>query len=150
MKSLPAANSVPCHRVALMSASNSKGVFEMITAKQIKEAKKKVRLQDSHHEHYDCILIAYEWLDAQKKTKKPRNIPHELKDLIERWAGRYVSLGDIEVAACLHPSVTGNYPFYNISSQLTEPSINRLKNIGEALTQGQNEEHQAKDYRFHE
>ena len=122
----------------------------MITAKQIKEAKKKARLRDPHHEHYDCILIAYEWLDAQKKTKKHRNVPHELKHLIERWAGRYVSQSDIEIAAYIHPSITGNYPFYNISSKLTEPSTNRLKNIGEAFTQGQREEHQAKDYRFHE
>jgi hypothetical protein len=135
----------------VLATSNLKGVPGMITAKQIKEAKKNVRLRDFHHEHYDCVLIAYEWLDAQKKTKKPRNVPHELKYLIERWAGRYVSQSDVEIAAYLHPSITGNYPFYNISSRLTEPSTNRLKNIGEALTQqGQREEHQAKDYSFHE
>lgn len=109
----------------------------MITKEQIEKAKQEVILKGSgHHEHDDCIRIAYEWLDAQKKTKNPRNVSHGLKYLIERWSGRYVSESDVEIAAHLHPEITGRHPFYNISSRLTEPSVDRLKNIAQAFTQG--------------
>jgi hypothetical protein len=119
----------------------------MITREQIEKAKKEVIVEgDAHHEHDDCIRIAYEWLDAQKKTKNPRNVPNALKHLIERWAGRYVSQSDVEIAAHLHPKITGSYPNYNISSRLTEPSVDRLKNIAQAFTQGQRERHRVSDY----
>ena len=119
----------------------------MITREQIEKAKKEVILKgNGHHQHDDCIRIAYEWLDAQKKTKNPRNVPDTLKHLIERWAGRYVSQSDVEIAAHLHPKITGGYPYYNISSRLTEPSVDRLKNIAQAFTQGQREQHQVSDY----
>jgi len=119
----------------------------MITKKQIEKAKMEVILKGSgHHVHDDCIRIAYEWLDAQQKTKNPRNVPHDLKHLIEQWAGRYVSQSDVEIAAHLHPEILGSHPFYNISSRLTEPSVDRLKNIAQAFTQGQRAAHQVGNY----
>ncbi|BDI03510.1 hypothetical protein [Sphaerotilus microaerophilus] len=122
-----------------------------ITEEQIQEAKKSFDSAGrGHYEHDDCIRIAYEWLDAQKKTKHPRNKPLSLKQLIASWGGRYVSRGDIEIAAILHPEVLGNYPFYNISSRLTEPSTTRLSSIVSAFTQHQREFHSPGDYSIHE
>ncbi len=121
----------------------------MITKEQIEKAKVRCRLSlPPHHEHDDCIRIAYEWLDAQKKTKQPRNIHRALKHIIENWGGRYVSQTDVEVAAYLHPDISGKYPYYNISLRLTDPMIERLDDIGEAFTQNQRRYHQAKDYRI--
>lgn len=122
----------------------------MINKEQIAKAKEELNLENANYQHDDCIRIAYEWLDAQKKIKKPRNVPSTSKHLIERWAGRYVSESDVRVAAHLHPLISGNYPFYNISSRLTEPSIERLKEISEAFTQGQRSTHQVKDYSIQE
>lgn len=118
----------------------------MINKAQIAKAKEDLNLENANYQHDDCIRIAYEWLDAQKKTKKPRNVPSTSRLLIERWAGRYVSESDVRVAAHLHPLISGSYPFYNISSRLTEPSVERLKDISEAFTQGQRSEHEEKYY----
>lgn len=85
-----------------------------------------------HHEHDDCIRIAYEWLDAQSKTKGVTRKTYALKHIIEEWGGRYVSQSDVEVAAQIHPLVRGVYPHFNISSGLTLPSQRRLEGIGEA------------------
>jgi hypothetical protein len=122
----------------------------LLTDKQIDDAKIKLRILDANHEHNDCIRIAYEWLDAQTKTKAPRDIVKPLKHLIEKWAGRYVSASDVEVAASLHSQIMGKYPRFNISSRLTEPSVERLKGIGQANTQGQRESHNPKEYKRRE
>lgn len=104
----------------------------MLTDEEIEIKKNTHRTAEANYEHNDCIRMAYEWLDAQVKTKRSRknNIP--LKHIIESWSGRYVSQSDVEVAAALHPDVLGRYPFYNISSRLTQPSIERLNHLGEA------------------
>ncbi|MGV1099148.1 hypothetical protein ACUUL3_07000 [Thiovibrio sp. JS02] len=127
----------------------------MITKEQIAKAKKEVVLKDeAPHAHDECIRIAYEWLDAQKKTKKSSSISRPLKHLIENWAGRYISQSDVEIAAHLHPDIFGKYSRYNISSRLTEPSLDRLKhieNIGAPLTQeGYREFHRPDDYKLQE
>jgi hypothetical protein len=98
---------------------------DMLTDFEINIAKTKVKKwnSDSLHEHSDCIRMAYEWLDAQKKTKGKVRKQFALKHLVERWAGRYVSRSDLEAAAYLHPDIHGEYPYYNISSQLTLPSV---------------------------
>jgi len=57
---------------------------------------------------------------------------HSLKHIIEAWGGRYVSYFDVEVAAALL-GLQGRYPFYDISSKLTRPSLSRLEGIGEAM-----------------
>ncbi|QNT78617.1 hypothetical protein [Entomobacter blattae] len=109
----------------------------MLTDLQINNAKQGFSYQDIEplHEHNDCIRMAYEWLDAQKKTKSPTKDTRALKHIIEKWAGRYISASDVEIAAYLHPDIHGKYPWYNISSRLTLPSDKRLQNIGEAFTQ---------------
>ncbi len=80
----------------------------------------------------DCVRIAYEWLDAQVRTRKTRYLASPLKHYIEAWAGRYVSQPDVELAAYLHPAIRGRYPFFNISLRLTEPHQRRLEGIEEA------------------
>lgn len=107
----------------------------MITGEQIREAKSVTRysLASQNHGHEDCIRIAYEWLDAQLKTKRPnRRSTRPLKHMIERWAGRHVSMSDVEVAATLHPDIHGEYPWFNISSRTVRPNRRRLDAIGEA------------------
>lgn len=86
-----------------------------------------------HHEHDDCIRMAYEWLDAQVKTKGRTTKTRDLKHIIEKWAGRYISTTDVVVAAQIHPNIHGTYPHFNISARLTEPSPVRLVGIGQAF-----------------
>ena len=122
----------------------------MLTDNQINAAKAALSIPDANHEHNDCIRIAYEWLDAQVKTKGSREVANPLKHLIENWAGRYVSANDVQVAASLHPRIIGVYPRFNISSRLTDPSIRRLQGIGQANTQGQRENHDPAAYKRQE
>jgi len=105
----------------------------MLTDEQIAVGKQNAPISlDGHHEHDDCIRIAYEWLDAQVKTKNPVQRTRALKHIIENWAGRYVSQSDVEVAAWLHPDIVGEYPRFNVSMRMTRPSDRRLDGIGEA------------------
>lgn len=110
----------------------------MITDEEIRIAKSQTEYSvpgGPHHEHDDCIRIAYEWLDAQKKTQGINRKSRPLKHIIENWAGRYVSTSDVEVAAHIHPDIQGRYPHYNVSSRLVEPKSSRLSDIAEAHTQ---------------
>ena len=110
----------------------------MLTDEQIECGKANVKYslkEGGHHEHNDCIRMAYEWLDAQKKTKKTTTKTHALKHIIEKWAGRYISTTDVDVAAFLHPEIHGTYPHFNISARLTKPSDSRLNGISDAFTQ---------------
>lgn len=112
----------------------------MLTDTEIENAKKQVTYStptDVLHEHPDCIRLAYEWLDAQTKTRNANTrSTRPIKHIIENWAGRYVSQSDVEVAAVLHPDIVGRYPHFNISSRLRRPSDARLQGIGQAKTQG--------------
>lgn len=110
----------------------------MLTTEQIDAAKKRTKygLKEQLHQHDDCIRIAYEWLDAQPKTKGVVQRARPLKHLIENWAGRYVSMSDVEVAAELHPDIIGEYPRFNISARLIYPSDGRLSGIDEAKKHG--------------
>lgn len=112
----------------------------MLTDEAIETAKALTKYslpEGGNHEHNDCIRMAYEWLDAQIKTKSPTKKAFPLKHIIEKWAGRYVSRSDVEVAALMHPEVHGDYPFFNISTRLTEPSSSRLREIPEAFRQSE-------------
>ncbi len=124
----------------------------MITDAAIDIAKKNTEytLDSHHHEHNDCIRIAYEWLDAQKKTKGISVKGKALKHLIEYWGGRYVSTSDVCVAAELHSDIHGKYPRFNISTRLTEPSITRLNDIPEAMTHHYRDHHKSRSYKLHE
>jgi hypothetical protein len=109
----------------------------MISDREIDAAKQNTRYsQEAHHEHNDCIRMAYEWLDAQKTVKVAQRKYLPLKHIIEKWAGRYVSQSDVEVAATMHPRLQGHYPNYNLSARLTRPNDRRLGGISEALSQG--------------
>lgn len=108
----------------------------MLTDDQIEKAIQKLALKNANHEHHDCVRISYEWLAAQKKLKHPRRLSRPLKHIIESWGGRYVSQSDVEIAAYLHKDISGEYPNYNISALLVQPSVKRLEGIGEALTHG--------------
>ncbi|ESX80268.1 hypothetical protein X759_14130 [Mesorhizobium sp. LSHC420B00] len=110
----------------------------MLSSEQIAKAKLSTPYglkEGSHHEHDDCIRIAYEWLDAQMKTKGVVQRSRALKHMIEKWGGRYVSQSDVEVAAHIHPEIFGAYPRYNISARLVQPNDARLEGISEAKTQ---------------
>lgn len=127
--------------------------FVMITDEQIEYGKANVKYslkEGGHHEHNDCIRMAYEWLDAQKKTKTPTTKTHALKHIIEKWAGRYVSTSDVDVAAFLHSEIHGTYPYFNISARLTKPSDARLSGISEAFTQDYRDRFDASEYSTHE
>ena len=107
----------------------------MLTTEQIAQAKRETiyRFPNSiRHEHDDCIRMAYEWLDAQIKTKTVSPNLYEIKHKIERWCGRYISMNDVEVAATLHPLIKGKYPYFNIRSGLVRPSLLRLDGIEQA------------------
>jgi hypothetical protein len=120
----------------------------MISDEQIEAGKKATTYKQSEplHEHNDCIRFAYEWLDAQTKIKGPQQRTFALKHMIEKWAGRYVSTSDVEVAATMHPDIKGVYPWYNISAKLTLPARERISGLGEAFTQGYDKYHQPDDY----
>ena len=56
----------------------------MITENQLEKAKAETKYRfRAYHRHDDCILAAYEWLDAQTKTKNVVKISRPLKHLIE-------------------------------------------------------------------
>ncbi|MEA4990628.1 hypothetical protein SDC9_16743 [bioreactor metagenome] len=124
----------------------------MITDSQIENGKMRTNYsqKEQMHEHNDCIRIAYEWLDAQKKTKTVIKKDFPLKHIIEKWGGRYISQSDVEVAAFLHPEIQGCYPNYNFSSRLTEPSNDRLDGIGEAFAHDYRNKHSPEIYKYHE
>lgn len=121
----------------------------MLTAEQIADAKSRTPYShraDVLHEHDDCIRMAYEWLDAQNTIATPNKKYRPLKHIIEKWAGRYVSQSDVEVAAFMHPRISGKYPNFNISARLVLPSDRRLEGVGEAMTQGYRERLEASVY----
>ena len=124
----------------------------MLTDQEIQLAISKISKNPNNlHEHPDCVRIAYAWLDAQKKIQSACRQSYPIKHYIEKWAGRYVSESDVEVAAYLHPEITGKYPNFNISSNLTEPRRTRLTNISEAMTQlDYHTKHDPKAYKNHE
>lgn len=124
----------------------------MLTDQEIQQAINKISKNPNNlHEHPDCVRIAYTWLDAQKKIQTPCSKLYPIKHFIEKWAGRYVSESDVEVAAYLHPEIKGKYPYFNISSNLTEPSRSRLTIISEAMTQPDyHTRHDPKLYKHHE
>ena len=105
-----------------------------LTAEMIEQAKRKVgHCSDIHYEHDDCIRMAYEWLDAQKKLKTKGRLFIPLKHVIQGWCLRYVSTSDVEVAAYLHPDIIGRYPKFNLSSKIIRPRMDRLSGINEAF-----------------
>ena len=125
----------------------------MISAEAIAAAKLGFRYShpgDVMHEHDDCIRLAYEWLDAQNVRSTPSGKFRPIKHIIEKWAGRYVSQSDVEIAAAMHPRIRGKYPDFNLSSRLILPSDKRLNGIAEARTQGYQDRFDPKAYALQE
>lgn len=120
----------------------------MLTSEDIARGKAEARCTEERlHEHDDCIRFAYEWLDAQTKLSAPnKRKARPIKHIIERWAGRYVSTSDVEVAAHMHPGITGEYPYFNISSRLVHPNQRRLAGLGQAHTQNYTEDDARRTY----
>ena len=125
----------------------------MLTSEQISNARTICKYEcpeEAYHEHDDCVRVAYEWLDAQRTSTTPGKHEVELKRIIERWAGRYVSQADVELAAHLHPRISGSYPGFNLDDRLTLPCESRLRAISEAMTQGYRKRHDPAIYAIRE
>ena len=101
-----------------------------LTDQQILDAKNAINLYQPRHEHDDCIRMAYEWLDAQKKLKSKRS--GDWKHLVQYWCGSYISEDDVKIAAHLHPDIQFEGSKVNISRRLVLPKRERLADIGEA------------------
>lgn len=95
------------------------------------QAEKAMLESNGFHQHVDCILIAGEWLEAQKPTKGATRCQYALKHMIESWADRYVSSDDVAVAAKIL-GIKGEYPRFHFDGRLIYPSNDRLIGIGEA------------------
>lgn len=83
-------------------------------------------------EHPDCVRIAYAFLHFQERlaNARPRGfIP--LKHIIERWAGRYVSMNDVIIAAHLL-GLPGEYPFA-LKRGLVLPPLSVIADLGETM-----------------
>lgn len=84
-------------------------------------------------ESFDCIRIAYEFIDAQRASGKKRKFS-SIKNHVEKWAGRYISAADFDIAIQFHPEFHGENGFYNIELPLVMPDLNRLREIREAFS----------------
>ena len=103
----------------------------MLTDARIEEEKKKFGMPQNTQSSSDCVRIAYAWFDAQVKTGRIARASIEIKNVINAWGARYVSIDDVEIAACLHPEIRGSYPSYNIHEHFTRPNKRRLACIPE-------------------
>ena len=77
----------------------------------------------------ECVEVAYQFLDAQKKCVLKKQSHYALKGMVERWSRRYISRLDVEMAIRLHPELRGNASSCNISSNFVMPSMNRLSRV---------------------
>ena len=86
------------------------------------------------------IRAAYQWLDAQTRSEGPLKKDHNLEILIEDWTGLDITCRDVSVAAGLHQSVTGGYPFLEIKPGFTFPSHERLRVVGTSFDRDEEEQ----------
>ena len=90
------------------------------------------KITKPRHEHTDCILAAWHFLDAQNSADTAEVHHYNIKHVAEHWFGRFITSDDVIVAAHLHPDVyydldEGLY----ISSQLVLPDIDRVKHLSQ-------------------
>src|SRR5690606_41650510 len=98
----------------------------MLSDREIEAAKLRTKYslnEGPHHEHSDCIRIAYEWLDVQIKLKGTTKKAYPLKHIIEKWAGRYVFRTDVDVATELHPEIKDIYPYFHNNLKITKTNL---------------------------
>jgi hypothetical protein len=96
------------------------------------------------------IRAAYQWLDAQSKSEGPLQRNHNLELLIEDWAGLHITERDVSVAAGLHRSVAGGYPYLEIDPGFTFPSSERLRVVGASFERDEEEQPLLSDYHSYE
>ena len=96
------------------------------------------------------IRAAYQWLDAQSKSDGPLQQDHNLELLIEDWTGLDITDRDVSVAAGLHRSVRGGYPFLQIEPSFTFPSSERLRVVGASFEREDEEQPLLSSYHSYE
>jgi hypothetical protein len=85
----------------------------------------------------DCVRIAYQFLDAQKKIKNPTVSRVPIKSAMKDWSGFYVSGSAIDLAISLHPELVGDHLCLNIPrSQWVIPDRARLAGVMQAGATG--------------
>jgi hypothetical protein len=70
--------------------------------------------------------------------------------LIEDWTGLHITDRDVSVAAGLHRSVTGGYPFLKIEPGFTFPSSERLRVVGALFDRDEEEQPLSSHYHSYE
>ena len=108
----------------------------MLTDEQIKSAIDEMGIYFGADEPYDHIRMAYEWLDAQEKTKRVMSksvmfnseLPTPRQMCID-WCGWFMCENAFAIAAYMHPEIKGEYPRFNISSKYTLPRIERINGM---------------------
>ena len=95
-----------------------------------------LNIQQPKKVDYDLVRIAYHWLDAQvvdnsNSTYTPR---YDVKDRICNWCGLQISAFYIILAADMHPDIKGEYPAFNLSSTIVNPSLSRLDGLSNIPT----------------
>lgn len=80
---------------------------------------------------YNLVRIAHHWLDAQVIDDSDGNYSprYDIKDRIGEWCGLQVPAFYIILAAELCSGVKGEYPAYNISNTVVNPSLSRLDGL---------------------
>jgi len=96
------------------------------------------------------IRAAYQWLDAQSKGGGPLQEDHNLEQLIEDWTGLDITDHDVSVAAGLHRTVSGGYPFLEIEPSFTFPSSERLRLVGASFDREDEEQPLLSSYHCYE
>lgn len=79
-----------------------------------------------------AVQIAYQWLDAQKRTVNANGYVE--KHRLERFAGLYISKDDVIRALELAGLKSDCYPRSNISKRVIKPLFSRIAHIPEART----------------
>lgn len=88
---------------------------------------------------YSQIEIAFQWLDAQKYTKKltPR---YDLGEKMTDWSGSYISDFSLFVAAHIHTDIDCEYPSFNLGVNSIIPRRHRLEKLEEMNTIRRNQD----------
>ena len=122
----------------------------MLSLKHFRFTNSIIAIVDQLLERDVQIRAAYQWLDAQTKSEGPLKKDHNLEILIEDWAGLDITCRDVSIAAGLHQSVTGGYPFLEIEPGFTFPSHERLRVVGTTFDRGEDEQPLMSDYHSYE
>lgn len=108
----------------------------MLTDEQIKAAIDEMGIYFGTDEPYDHIRMAYEWLDAQEKTKDVIPMSRSFhshaptpRQMCMDWCGWFMCENAFAIAAYMHPEIKGEHPRFNISEQFILPSMKRISGL---------------------